>query len=166
MTEMTNHQQFDIANAEKVRHQTRRVFTDTEALPWLEWVMPRTWFKLLQVDMKTGGFTALIKVGANNIAPVHHHVGAIEGYVLDGEFGYDDDRGAAGAYVWEETGAIHMPTTTKGFTMFMIAHGPLAGYNPDGSLAGIFDGEAMLRMARAGAAADHITAHQLYEFSA
>lgn len=165
MTEMPTPQTFDVANIDKVRHQKRRVFTDTHALPWTEWVMERTWFKLLQVDIKTGGFTMLLKVDANNTAPVHHHIGAIEGWMVEGEFGYGDDRGGAGAYVWEETGAIHMPTTRSGFIMLTIVHGPLAGYNPDGTLSGIIDAELMLKLARDAGAADHIAAPQLYEFA-
>ena len=148
----------------QIRHQKKKVFFDPKKLPWTEWVMPRTWFKLLNVDMKTGGFTMLLKVDRDNSAPIHHHLGAIEGIIIEGEFGYDDDRGGPGWYAWEDTGVIHSPTTTSGFVMFTIAHGPLAGYNEDGSIGGFIDAELMLNLARANNAADHISGPLLYEF--
>lgn len=144
-------------SAVRPRHQRRRVFLDSASLPWVPWVMPKTWFKLLNIDEKTGGFTILLKVDAPNQAPIHHHFGAIEGYVIEGEFGYGPgDRGAGGAYVFEEGGAIHEPDTDAGFTMFMIAYGPIAGYAEDGSVAGVVDAESMYRLAAQHGVADHV----------
>lgn len=141
----------------QARNQTRKVFLDPALLPWSPWVMPKTWFKLLRVDEKTGGFTILLRVDAPNQAPIHWHLGAIEGYIVEGEFGYGPlDRGGAGAYAFEEGGAIHEPDTSVGFTMFMIAHGPLAGYDDDGSVAGVLDAHAMLKLADAHGAGAHV----------
>ncbi|WP_374764109.1 2,4'-dihydroxyacetophenone dioxygenase family protein [Yunchengibacter salinarum] len=131
-------------------------FFDPGTLDWAPWVMEGTWFKLLNVDMKTGGFTMLLKVDADNEAPVHGHLGAVEAYVLEGEFGYEEDRGGVGSYVYEEAGSIHMPTAPDGTVMFAIAHGPLTGYNDDGSIAGVIDASVMLTMAREAGAADHV----------
>ena len=141
----------------KTKHQTSNVFFDPGTLPWTDWVMPKTWFKLLNINELTGGFTMLLKVEAPYQAPIHRHIGAIEGYMIEGEFGYGaDDRGGSGSYVFEEGGAIHEPTTYQGFTMFAVAHGPVMGYNDDGSIGGIIDGEAMYAMAAANGAAGHI----------
>ncbi len=148
----------------QVRHQKINVFFNPETLPWTPWVMPNTWFKLLNIDLKTGGFTILLKVGPNTQAPLHHHIGAIEGFMLEGEFGYEQDRGSVGWYVWEETGAIHTPTTTSGFVMYAAVHGPLAGYDQDGKLSGLVDAEMMLQLARENNAAAHIRVPTLYEF--
>lgn len=134
----------------------KSVFLDTKALKWLPWVMEGTWFKLLNVDMKTGGFSMMLKVDPDNEAPVHGHIGAVEGIILEGEFGYDDDRGPALHYVWEPAGAIHQPDSPDGFTMFAALHGPLVGYNDDGSVAAVIDGKLMYQMARDGGMADHL----------
>ncbi|RMF10121.1 MAG: hypothetical protein D6763_06365 [Alphaproteobacteria bacterium] len=131
-------------------------FFDPTELPWSPWVLEGTWFKLLRVDRKTGGFSMLLKVEPGNEAPIHGHLGAVEAYVIDGEFGYDDDRGGAGSYVYEEAGSIHMPTSPDGVVMFAVAHGPLVGYNDDGSVAAIVDGKLMYQLARENDAADHI----------
>ncbi len=132
------------------------VFLDTNALKWLPWVIEGTWFRLLNVDMKTGGFSMILKVDPDNDAPVHGHVGAVEGIILEGEFGYDDDRGPGLHYVWEPAGAIHQPDSPGGFTMFAVMHGPLLGYNDDGSIAAVVDGKFMYQMALDGGVADHI----------
>ncbi len=132
------------------------VFFNIDSIEWLPWVMEGTWFKLLNVDMKTGGYSMILKVDPDNEAPVHGHVGAVEGIILEGEFGYDDDRGSGMYYVWEPAGAIHQPDSPRGFTMFAVMHGPLMGYNDDGSIAAVVDGKMMYQMALDGGCAAHL----------
>jgi len=140
----------------KAVNPEKSAFFDISTLDWLPWVMEGTWFKLLNVDTKTGGFSMLLKVDPDNDAPVHGHVGAVEGLILEGEFGYDDDRGHAMHYVWEPAGALHQPDSPSGFTMFAVMHGPLLGYNDDGSIAAVVDGKTMYQMALEGGGADHL----------
>ncbi len=99
----------------------------------------------------------LLKVDAGNDAPVHGHLGAVEAYVVDGEFGYGDDRGGAGSYVYEAAGSIHQPTSPNGSIMFAIVHGSIVGYNDEGGVDGIVDGESMLKLARQHNVADHLS---------
>ncbi len=136
---------------------TMPAFFDPSTLPWAPWAIEGTHFKLLNVDQKTGGFTMLLKVDPDNKAPVHGHPGAVEVYVIEGEFGYDDDRGSAGAYGYEAAGSMHEPTSPGGTTMFAVAHGPIVGYEDDGSIAGIIDGQSMLALAREHGVADHLS---------
>lgn len=140
----------------KPRKPSRPAFFDSNKLPWAPWVMDGTHFKLLNIDKKSGGFTMLLKVDAGNEAPVHGHVGAVEAYVLEGEFGYDSDRGGAGAYVYEEAASVHMPDTPGGTVMFAVVHGPLVGYNDDGSVAAIVDGKFMYELAAQHGVAGHL----------
>ena len=134
----------------------KSVFFDINSIDWIPWVMEGTWYKLLSVNMVNGGFSMMLKVDPDNEAPVHGHVGAVEGLILEGEFGYDDDRGPGMHYVWEPAGAIHQPDSPQGFTMFAVMHGPLIGYNDDGSVAGVVDGKLMYQMAKDAGMADHI----------
>lgn len=135
----------------------RRAFYDLNDMPWLDWVMPETWFKLLNVNAITGGFTMMLKVGPNNKAPVHGHIGAVEGILLDGGFGYGEDRGRAGWYVREPGGINHIPDTdADGMVMFATVSGPLLGYNADGSIAAVVDAKLMYELAVKGGCADHI----------
>jgi anti-sigma factor ChrR (cupin superfamily) len=137
----------------KPRHA---VFVNQNKIPWSDWVIEGTHFKLLHVHEESGGFTMMLKVDAGNEAPVHGHIGAVEVYVVEGEFGYEDDRGAAGWYSYEPAGVRHEPTSPKGTVMFAVVHGPLVGYNDDGSLAGVVDGRFMYNMAKANNAHGHL----------
>lgn len=135
----------------------KSAFFDVEALPWADWVMPGTWFKLLNVNPVSGGFTMLLKVEPNNAAPVHGHLGAVEGYILEGGFSYGEDHGHTGNYVYEGAGIRHTPDThAAGLVMFAVVHGPLCGYNADGSIAGVVDARVMYDLAVAAGAASHI----------
>ncbi|MBA4306861.1 MAG: hypothetical protein C0429_09010 [Sphingopyxis sp.] len=134
----------------------RPVFTDTGKIPWTPWVIDGTFFKLLRVNDLTGGFSMLLKVDPDNESPVHGHLGAVEAFVIEGEFGYDDDRGAIGAYAYEPAGARHEPTSPGGTVMFAVVHGPLIGYDEAGNVAGVIDGAAMWELAKAGHAHMHL----------
>lgn len=146
---------YEVEGVEVIKPK-RPAFFDAETLPWTPWVMEGTYFRLLNVNPVTGGFTNILKVDPGMEAPIHHHLGAIEGYIIEGEFGYDDDRGGKGSFVFEEPNSIHKPDTPGGFTMFAVNYGPLMGYNPDGSISAIIDAKAMYEMAKANGAADHL----------
>lgn len=139
-------------------HGGASAFLDPETLPWTPWVMPGTHYKLMTVDVRSGGFTMFLKVDPGTVAPVHGHVGAVEGVILEGGFAYDDDAGRAGHYICEHGASVHRPTSPEGCVMFAVLHGPLVGYGEDGAVAGIVDAKAMLDMARAAGVADHIRA--------
>ncbi|MCF8474040.1 MAG: 2,4'-dihydroxyacetophenone dioxygenase family protein [Emcibacter sp.] len=136
----------------------RPAFLNANQLPWTDWVMDGTYFKLLNINELTGGFTIMLKVDPEITAPVHRHIGGIEAFIVEGEFGYGkDDRGGVGSYVLEAGGSIHQPDSPGGVIMFAIAHGPLAGYNEDGSIAAIVDARLMYELAKQNNSADHIT---------
>ncbi|MDR6832432.1 MULTISPECIES: 2,4'-dihydroxyacetophenone dioxygenase family protein [unclassified Sphingopyxis] len=150
-----------IAKSEKtaveVTHQHRPAFFNPSALPWADWVMEGTWFKLLNINPVNGGFSMLLKVSASNEAPIHGHFGAVEGFLLEGGFSYDEDRGRVGDYVYEGAGIRHIPKTHEdGMVMFAVVHGPLGGYHEDGTIAAVVDARLMYDLAVAAGAADHI----------
>ncbi|MCB1697015.1 MAG: 2,4'-dihydroxyacetophenone dioxygenase family protein [Halioglobus sp.] len=141
----------------KKTKQLRSAFFDADSLEWTPWVMPDTWFKLLGINTVTGGFSMILKVAPNNVAPIHGHIGSVEGIILEGGFAYDDDWGYAGYYVNEPAGINHKPVTGKdGLVMFAVIHGPLVGYNNDGSVALVLDARAMYQLAEAAGFASHI----------
>lgn len=146
------------ANAVAITRHSRPAFLNPETLPWTPWVMEGTHYKLMTVDVRSGGFTMFLKVDPGTVAPAHGHVGAVEGVILEGGFAYDDDAGSKGDYICEHGGAIHAPLSPDGCIMFAIAHGPLVGYNEDGTIAAVVDAKMMYEMARAAGVADHIEA--------
>lgn len=132
-------------------------FFDQESLPWSDWVMAGTWFKLLKLNPSTGGFTMMLKVEPNNVAPIHGHFGSVEGYILEGGFSYENDPGLTGNYVYEDAGIRHVPVTgADGLVMFAVIHGPLGGYGDDGGIAAVVDARMMYDLAVAAGVADHI----------
>jgi 2,4'-dihydroxyacetophenone dioxygenase len=86
-------------------------------MQWLPWAMPGAHFKLLHANATTGHFTLLIRFEAGAVAPIHRHVGAVEGYMIEGGFYYHDEPERpfnAGCYLWENEGAIHQPVSPNG----------------------------------------------------
>jgi len=144
-------------NVVKTNTPHRRAFFDPDTLTWEEWVLPGTYFKLLNINELTGGFTMLLKVDPDMVVPPHHHIGGIEAFVIEGEFGYGDDRGGVGSYVLEAGGSIHRPDSPGGTIMFAVIHGPLVGYHEDGSIAVVVDGRFMYDLAVQHNVAGHIT---------
>lgn len=134
-------------------------FFDPATLPWTPWAMPKTHFKLFHVNEGTGSFTFLLKVEPGATATIHKHLGEAEAFILEGEFGYGAERGCAGWYAYEAGGAIHTPDSPQGMLLFAVSHGPIVGYQPDGSIAGVIDVEWMYEAARSNGAADHIKRH-------
>jgi 2,4'-dihydroxyacetophenone dioxygenase len=132
-------------------------FFDHESLPWVPWLMEDSWFKLLKVNCETGGFTMFLKVSPNNKAPIHGHIGSVEGVILEGGFSYEEDEGKTGFYVNEPSGVNHKPSTgPDGLIMFAIIHGPLIGYNEDGSIAAVIDAKVMYQLADDANQAQHV----------
>lgn len=137
---------------------THNAFIAQASLPWTPWVMEGTWFRLLNINAVSGGFTMMLKVSPHNEAPLHGHFGAVEGYIVEGDFSYPGDPGHTGDYVYEGAGVRHVPTTGEhGLVMFAVVHGPLGGFHPDGSVAAVVDARLMYELAVSAGAAGHIT---------
>ena len=140
-----------------VTRQLKSAFLDPARLPWTPWVMEDTWFKLFSINPQTGGFAMFLKVGPDNIAPIHGHVGAVEGVILEGGFAYENDWGHAGWYVAEPGGVNHKPRTgPNGMVMFAVVYGPLLGYGDGGEIAAVIDAKAMYALAESAGVAGHL----------
>jgi 2,4'-dihydroxyacetophenone dioxygenase len=129
------------SNEKPVAHGTLHACRVQE-LEWVRWAMPGAHFKLLNADPNSGRFSLLIKMAAGVAAPVHRHVGAVEGYVLEGGFHYHDEphnRFTAGCYLMEYDGAVHQPVSPEGAIMFAVFHGPVEGLDADGNVTGRID---------------------------
>ena len=137
-------------------------FFDPDTIPWTPWAMPKTEFKLLHINEGTGSYTFLLRADKGAVAGIHKHLGEAEAFILEGEFGYGKERGKAGWYAYEAGGAIHTPDAPHGLLLFAIAHGPILGYNPDGSIGGVIDIEWMYEAASRNGAAAHIRRHNIF----
>jgi 2,4'-dihydroxyacetophenone dioxygenase len=118
------------------------VFCNADDLPWAPWAMAGAHFKLLHADPGSARFSLLIKLAAGVAAPLHRHVGAVEGYVLSGSFHYHDQPlmiYGAGSYLLEREGAVHQPISPEGAVMFAVFHGPVEGLDAAGNVTGRVD---------------------------
>ncbi|CAN5550900.1 hypothetical protein BH24ACT15_BH24ACT15_01690 [soil metagenome] len=140
------------------RYQDGSLITRADEIPWTEWGMPGTWFKLLDVNDDFGWFVFLLKVEPGTQAPDHHHYSAAFAFTLEGWWGYEGRIVQSGQFIKEAGGINHAPIVDpeNGTVMLAFGNGPVAGLNPDGSIAGIIDIEWMYNAAAANGAADHI----------
>jgi quercetin dioxygenase-like cupin family protein len=125
----------------KANHDTL-YYMHTKDQKWLPWCIPLTQFKLLNVDPDTGRYALLIKVEKGCVAPVHKHHGAVEIFILEGEFHYPEDKKytfPAGTYVREQDGAKHQPMSDEGALFYAQFHGALEGFDEKGNSAGAVD---------------------------
>ncbi len=138
-------------------------FVSPGDLEWTPWLIEGTFFKLLSVNERTGGYTMIAKVEGGNSAPPHMHIGDAEAYIIEGDMGYGDGlRGKAGDYIREYAGVIHSPDSVAGMTVLLVMHAPIVGYLPDGTIAAVVDARMMYNLAKANGQAAHVKAHFEY----
>lgn len=136
---------------------SHREFINPEWIPWTDWLMPGTRFKLLFCDLVSGHFSMLLQVDPGVQATPHWHVHNIQAFILEGGFHYEDgdDKGMKGYYTCELAGNVHKPFSPEGCLMFAISHGPIGGYTGDGDLVVMADARLHYYMARENNAVEH-----------
>ena len=118
----------------KINHDTL-VFVHTNEQKFIPWCMPKTQYKLLHADVETGKYAIVVNVEKDCVAPLHHHTGPVEIFILEGEFHYPEDKAfrfTPGTWVLEADQAVHQPMTDEGCVFMGIFHGPLAGVDENG----------------------------------
>lgn len=121
---------------------TNIISKNTNDLPWVKWAMPGAQFKLLHADQNHDRFTLLIQVQRNVLAPKHRHLGAVEAYVIEGSFYYDDAPNIhfkKGDYLREEAGSVHRPLTHESAILLVTFYGAVEGLNEKDESIGKID---------------------------
>jgi 2,4'-dihydroxyacetophenone dioxygenase len=129
---------------------------DVEKVRWTAFVFPKTYFKLLNINPARGTATLLLKAEAGAPTPLHKHVGAAEVYVLNGGFSYEEGSAKSGSYVHEAGGVVHIAEANEEVIAYVTFHGPLVGFNDDGSVSGVCDVDLFYDLARANDAVGHL----------
>lgn len=129
--------------------QDHKEFINPDDIPWTEWLMPGTYFKLLFCDIANGAFTIIMKVDPGTTASVHWHLGSAQAYILEGNFYYDkDDVGnTKNCYTCEIGGAVHQPYSPDGCIMLAFSQGPIAGYH-EGKMVLVADAQLHFDLAK------------------
>lgn len=133
------------------------IIARADELPWTEWGMPGTWFKLLDVNDDFGFFAILLKVDPGTEVAMHRHFSAAFAFTLEGWWGYEGRVVKAGQYFKEAGGIDHAPVVgPEGTTMLAWSNCPIGGLDDNGELAAVIDIDWMYEAAKANGAADHI----------
>jgi 2,4'-dihydroxyacetophenone dioxygenase len=114
---------------------------------------PGVFFRPLFINTVTGQWCNLLKVTRSGIVSRHRHPGIVVGYVVKGEWKYDEHDWTAreGGFVYEPPGEIHTLRVPEGcnemITFFNIT-GAMIYLDDDGRQVGYEDAFTKLDMAR------------------
>lgn len=135
-----------------------REFVNPDLIPWTDWLMPGTRYKLLYCDLANGFFTILLQVDPGTQATVHWHLGTAMAYILEGSFFYNenDPGNTTNCFTCETGGSVHQPFSPEGSLMLGIMHGPIAGYH-EGNMVVIADAKLHYEMAKENDAVKYTT---------
>lgn len=125
-------------------------------IPWTEFPSGQTEFKLLHINLQTGGSTYLVRNRPGGNLPIHQHLGGVEVYTISGSWSYQEGRVSSGGYSYEPHCVIHKPTTEGDFLLFVIQHGPTIFFSPEGVPDYILDCHRLYTRAKANNAVDHL----------
>lgn len=144
-------------NITEQKHNVKE-FVNPDHIPWTDWLMPGTQYKLLYCDLASGFFTILLNVDPGTQASVHWHLGTAMAYILKGGFYYhEDDKGDVNnCFTCETGGAVHQPFAPEGCLMLGIMMGPIAGYH-EGKMVVIADAQLHYEMAKQNNAVKYST---------
>jgi 2,4'-dihydroxyacetophenone dioxygenase len=122
---------------------------DSESLPWVPQAED-VWFKPLRISLRDGTWANLIRMRRRGTINRHRHLGAVEGWVLQGTWRYleHDWTARAGAYVYEPPGDVHTLVVEgdgEMQTLFHI-HGPIEYLDDAGGVARVETAESKLEL--------------------
>ena len=140
----------------KVVSKAGTYMANADEIPWTPFVFPKTFFKLLHLDEDRGSVTLLLLAEQGAPTPLHKHIGAAEIYVLRGSFSYEEGTAHPNYYVHEAGGVVHVAEADDEIMAFVVFHGPLVGYNDDGSVSGVCDCDLFYELAAQNGAVGHL----------
>lgn len=150
----------DIANHATLGHESwddGSTIIRAAKVPWTQWALPGTWFKLLDYDRNHSYTCILLRIDPTAPETVHKHIGGANALILQGGFSYEHGSVREGDYMCEAGGVTHTPTIhPDGCTMLGFMHGCVVGYNEDGTVAGVVDVDWMIDQAKANNAFGHL----------
>ncbi|MEM9531481.1 MAG: cupin domain-containing protein [Pseudomonadota bacterium] len=136
----------------------RSLIVRANQVPWTPWALEGTYFKLLDYSRNHSYFVFLLKIDASAPRAMHKHIGAANAYILQGGFSYEKGGVREGDFFVEAGGIDHAPETDPdGCILLGFSNGAVAGYNNDGSIAGVVDVDWMVEQAKANKAFDHLS---------
>lgn len=114
---------------------------------------PGVFFRPLLINTITGQWCNLLKVTRSGIVSRHRHPGIVVGYVIKGQWKYDEHEWTAhqGGFVYEPPGEIHtlrVPDDCSEMVTFFNITGAMIYVDEDGRQIGYEDALTKLDMCR------------------
>jgi 2,4'-dihydroxyacetophenone dioxygenase len=123
------------------------VMIDSTALPWVPQA-ENVWFKPLRLSLETNTWANLLKIKKSGKISTHRHIGAVEGWVMQGSWRYleHDWTAQEGAYVYAAPGDVHTLVVEgdEGMTTLFHIHGTIEYLGDDGSVARVETAQSKL----------------------
>lgn len=113
-------------------------------------------FKLLNIDVGSGGWTTLNRFPDGARIPMHLHLGAVEIYTIAGTWSYQEGRLTAGGYAYEPSGVLHEPDSESEVELFIVNHGGNLYFDGEGRFRKWVDAHMLYTAAKANGAVDHL----------
>jgi 2,4'-dihydroxyacetophenone dioxygenase len=124
-------------------------------------------FQACSFNVTSGGFSNLLRLPPGTKLNPHYHVGIVNGYTIQGQWGYLEHpwRATAGTYIYEPPGEMHTLVSDGEedmITFFHLQGGLIYVDNMnDGNMVGYDDGFTLLEIARAHYAKEGLDMSQL-----
>ena len=127
------------------------------AIPWTDFPDGTgAAFKLLNVDIGSGGWTTIMRFPEGVQIPMHLHLGAVEIYTISGNWSYQEGRLTAGGYAYEPSGVIHEPDSETEVELFIVSRGSNLYFDENGKFLMWLDAHMLYTIAKHNGAVDHL----------
>lgn len=113
-------------------------------------------FKLLNVDVGSGGWTTIMRFPDGVEIPMHLHLGAVEIYTISGTWSYQEGTITTGGYAYEPSGVIHEPSSESEVLLFIISRGSNLYFDDSGKFTMWLDAHMLYTTAKANNAVSHL----------
>lgn len=113
-------------------------------------------FKLLSVDIGSGGWTTLNRFPDDAHIPMHLHMGAVEIYTIRGAWSYQEGELTAGGYAYEPAGVLHEPDAESDVELFIVNRGGNLYFDDEGRFTKWVDAHVLYTTAKANGAVEHL----------
>lgn len=129
-----------------------------DQIPWTEFPDGTgARFKLLNVDIGSGGWTTIMWFPDGVQIPMHLHLGAVEVYTIRGTWSYQEGRLTDGGYAYEPSGVLHEPDSESEVELFIVNRGSNLYFDADGNFMTWLDAHMLYTTAKANGAVDHLS---------
>ena len=138
--------------------EANEVLVQTEDLAW-QVMGEGVGVKILRVSEETGQWTGLIRMDAGATFAAHKHLGAADGFIVQGKLEYRVGSAAMGSYLYEPLGAEHEATTCSEETVILFtSYGPIVFHDDQGAVTQILSYETALALSEGSK--EHFTAQR------